>query len=92
MTNVWLIELSGPSYEELLAQKAAAPYISGQLIPTGTLLSGWSAIEGSAFASEAALAAPVERRVHAADRALDRPAPVPGRGRGRKLRDPRRAR
>ncbi len=58
VTNVWLIQLSGPSYEELLAQKASAPYISGQLIPTGTLLSGWSAIEGSAFASEAALAAP----------------------------------
>lgn len=58
VTNVWLIQLSGPSYEELLAQKASAPYISGQLIPTGTLLSGWSAIEGSAFASETALAAP----------------------------------
>ena len=58
VTNVWLIQLSGPSFEELLAQKTAAPYISGQLIPTGTLLSGWSAIEGSAFASEAALAAP----------------------------------
>ncbi len=81
VTNVWLIELSGPSYEELLAQKAAAPYISGQLIPTGTLLSGWSAIEGNAFASEAALAAPVERSVHAPDRALDRPAPVSRRGR-----------
>jgi hypothetical protein len=58
VTNVWLIELSGPSYEELLAQKAAAPYISGQLISSGTLLTGWSAIQGSAFASEAALAAP----------------------------------
>jgi hypothetical protein len=58
VTNVWLVELSGPSYEELLAQKTSAPYISGQLIPTGTLLSGWSAIEGSAFASETALAAP----------------------------------
>lgn len=58
VTNVYLIELSGPSYEELLAQKSSAPYISGQLIPTGTLLSGWSAIEGSAFASQAALAAP----------------------------------
>ena len=58
MTDVWLIELSGPSYEELLAQKSSAPYISGQLIPTGTLLGGWSAIEGSAFASQAALAAP----------------------------------
>ena len=58
LTNVWLIQLSGPSYEELLAQKSSAPYISGQLIPTGTLLGGWSAIEGSAFANEAALAAP----------------------------------
>ena len=58
MTNVWLIQLSGPGYEELLAQTSAAPYISGQLVPTGTLLSGWSAIEGSALASEAALAAP----------------------------------
>ncbi len=58
VTNVWLVELSGPGYEELLTQKSDAPYISGQLIPTGTLLSGWSAIEGGAFASEAALAAP----------------------------------
>lgn len=58
VTNVWLVELSGPSYEELLAQKSAAPYISGQLIPTGTLLTGWSAIQGSALAGEAALAAP----------------------------------
>ena len=58
VTNVWLIELSGPGYEELLTQKSAAPYITGQLIPTGTLLAGWSAIEGSALASEAALAAP----------------------------------
>ena len=81
MTNVWLIELSGPSYEELLAQKTSAPYISGQLIPTGTLLSGWSAIEGSAFASETALAAPPSE-VSAPDRALDRPAPVSRRGCG----------
>jgi len=58
VTDVWLIELAGPSYEELLAQKSAAPYIGNQLIQTGTLLSGWSAIEGNGFASEAALAAP----------------------------------
>ena len=58
VTDVWLIELSGPGYEELLAQDSAAPYITGRLIPTGTLLSGWSAIEGSGLASEAALAAP----------------------------------
>jgi len=57
-TNVWLIELSGASFEELLAQSAAAPYLSGQLIPAGTLLGSWSAIQGSALASEAALLAP----------------------------------
>lgn len=58
ITQVWLIQLSGPGFEELLTQKSDAPYITGQLIPTGTLLSGWSTIEASAFASEAALAAP----------------------------------
>ena len=79
---MWLIELSGPSYEELLTQKSAAPYISGQLIPTGTLLSGWSAIEGNAFASEAALAAPASEVSDAGDRAHSGPAPVPGRSRG----------
>ena len=57
-TNVWLIELSAPSVEELLTQSAAAPYLSGQLIPAGTLLESWSAIQGSALASEAALLAP----------------------------------
>jgi hypothetical protein len=58
VTSVWLIELAGPSFEELLAQSSAAPYLGGQLIPAGTLLSSWSAIQGSALASEAALAAP----------------------------------
>jgi hypothetical protein len=53
---VWLIELSGVSFSEALAQPAAAPYLDGQLIPAGTLLSGWSALTGSAFASDATLA------------------------------------
>lgn len=56
VTSVWLIELSGGSFAEALAQPAAAPYIDGQLIPAGTLLSGWSALTASAFASDAALA------------------------------------
>jgi hypothetical protein len=56
--SVWLIELSGTSFGELLAQKTAAPYLARQLIPVGDLLEGWSALQGSAFASEAALAAP----------------------------------
>jgi hypothetical protein len=53
---VWLIELSGVSFAEALASPAAAPYITGQLVPKGTLLSGWSALAGSAFANDAALA------------------------------------
>jgi hypothetical protein len=57
VTNVWLIELSGSTFEAALAQPAAAPYIDGQAIPAGALLSGWSALDGSAFASEAALLA-----------------------------------
>jgi hypothetical protein len=52
---VWLIQLSGNSFAEALAQPTAAPYIDTQLIPAGTLLSGWSALTGSAFASSAAL-------------------------------------
>ncbi len=58
MTNVWLIELAGTSFAEALAQPGASPYITGQLIPAGTLLSGWSALTAGAFASEAALAEP----------------------------------
>jgi hypothetical protein len=53
---VWLIELSGESFSQALAQPAAAPYIDSQLIPTGTLLSGWSALAGGAFADAASLA------------------------------------
>jgi len=55
VTSVWLIQLSGGSFTEALAQPTAAPYIDTQLIPAGTLLSGWSALTGSAFASSAAL-------------------------------------
>lgn len=56
VTSVWLIELSGGTFAEALAQPAAAPYIDKQLIPASTLLSSWSALTGSAFASDAALA------------------------------------
>jgi hypothetical protein len=55
ITSVWLIELAGGSISEPLANAAAAPYITGQLVPKGTLLSGWSALSASAFASDAAL-------------------------------------
>lgn len=56
ITSVWLIELSGVSFAEALAAPSAAPYISGQLIPKGTYLAGWSALSASAFANDAALA------------------------------------
>jgi hypothetical protein len=57
ITHVWLIELSGTSFADAIAQPAAAPYTDTQAIPAGTLLSGWSALDGGAFANEAALLA-----------------------------------
>ncbi len=57
MTSVWLIELSGTSFTEALAQPTAAPYISAQAVPAGALLSSWSGLDASAFASDAALLA-----------------------------------
>jgi hypothetical protein len=55
VTSVWLITLSGSNFAQALAQTAAAPYIDSQLVPAGTLLGGWSSLQGSAFASEAGL-------------------------------------
>jgi hypothetical protein len=55
VTNVWLITLSGSTFAQALAQTAAAPYIDSQLVPAGTLLTGWSSLDASAFASEAGL-------------------------------------
>ncbi len=55
VTNVWLIELSGSTFAGALASPSGAPYIDTQAIPAGTLLSGDSALDGSALASDAAL-------------------------------------
>jgi hypothetical protein len=55
---VWLIQLSGTSFSTALAQPSAAPYIDSQAIPAGALLASWSAVQGSAFADDAALAEP----------------------------------
>jgi hypothetical protein len=55
VTHVWLIELAGTTFTQALAQPAAAPYIDSQLVPAGAMLSGWSSLQGSALASEAAL-------------------------------------
>jgi hypothetical protein len=57
VTHVWLIELAGTSFAAAIAQPAAAPYIDTQAVPAGTLLSGWSALDGGAFANDAALVA-----------------------------------
>jgi hypothetical protein len=57
VTKVWLIELSGAGFSEAAANPSAASYIDTQAIGQGALLSGWSALDGSAFASEAALLA-----------------------------------
>jgi hypothetical protein len=57
VTSVWLITLAGGTFAQALAQPAAAPYIDSQLVKAGTLLSGWSSLAGSAFASEAGLLA-----------------------------------
>ena len=57
VTSVWLITLAGGTFAQALAQPAAAPYIDSQLTKAGTLLNGWSALAGSAFASEAGLLA-----------------------------------
>jgi hypothetical protein len=57
VTHVWMIELAGTSFEQALAQPAAAPYIDTEAVAAGTLLSGWSGLEGSVFANDAALLA-----------------------------------
>jgi hypothetical protein len=56
ITSVWLIELSGSSFNEAIANPAAAPYTTGEAIPKGTFLAGWTALSASAFAADAALA------------------------------------
>ncbi len=57
ITHVWLIELAGTSFAAAAAQPTAAPYIDTQAVPAGTLLGGWSALDGGAFANETALLA-----------------------------------
>jgi hypothetical protein len=57
ITHVWLIELAGTSFADAIAQPAAAPYTDTQAIPAGTLLSGWSALDGGAFANDTTLLA-----------------------------------
>jgi hypothetical protein len=53
VTHVWLITLSGATFAQALAGPSAAPYIDSQAVPAGALLSSWSSLDASAFASEA---------------------------------------
>jgi hypothetical protein len=55
ITSVWLIQLAGASFAQALANPAATPYISGQLLAKGTYLPSWSALAASGFANDAAL-------------------------------------
>ncbi len=56
---MWLIELAGESFAQAQGQPTAAPYITATALHEGALLGGWSALQGAALASEAALLAPV---------------------------------
>jgi len=56
ITSVWLIELSGSSFNEAIANPTAAPYTTAEAVPKGTFLSSWTALSASAFAADAALA------------------------------------
>lgn len=57
ITKVWLIELGNSDFGELATHASAAPYLDSTALPAGTLVSGWSALEASAFANAATLTA-----------------------------------
>jgi hypothetical protein len=57
ITSVWLIELDGTGFPAAIAAPTSTPFIT-QTIAQGTMLSGWSALSGAAFASDGALAEP----------------------------------
>jgi len=73
ITKVWVLELAGSTFAEALAAPTTAPYINSTAIPLGTLLSGWSALQASAFASDAALIATTEPQL--AETILQPPCP-----------------
>jgi hypothetical protein len=56
IAHVWLIVLPyGQSFANVLAQASAAPYLTGQLLGGGTLLSGYSSLAAGELASAATL-------------------------------------
>ncbi len=88
ITKVWLIELSGSSFTRSPREAGLGAEHRQKIIPSGTLLSGWSALEGSAFASEAGLLAASQATAEATSPVApdDHRAALPGRRRGRLLR------
>lgn len=55
IAHVWLIALSGPGFSQALAAPTAAPYLTGQLIGAGILLSAYSSLATQQFAGTATL-------------------------------------
>jgi hypothetical protein len=53
--HVWLIALSNQSFASALAQSQTDPYLTKQLLPKGTLLSGYTLSASSALANGIAL-------------------------------------
>jgi hypothetical protein len=69
IAQVWLIVLPGEGFASAAAQPASDPYLTGQLLPKGALMSAYSPIAAAALAEDAALLsgqqAPQETRLTA---------------------------
>jgi hypothetical protein len=55
ITKVWLIDLSGVTFEEAKAHASAAPYLTGRLLASGTLLERYALLGDGALANDIAL-------------------------------------
>jgi hypothetical protein len=55
ITKVWLIDLSGLTFAQAQAHPTAAPYLTGRLLPSGTLLDRYSLLGEGALANDVAL-------------------------------------
>jgi hypothetical protein len=53
--QVWLIMLSGSTFADAITAPASYPYLVGQLMKQGTLLTSYSALDGYELAGDAAL-------------------------------------
>jgi hypothetical protein len=52
---VWVIDLSGASFQTALAKPASDPYLTKRLLPKGTLLADYSLVAASPLANDVAL-------------------------------------